>query len=94
MTRAQAEAEARRRWGSIGRVEKRGSLCVVGLLKPPMIRGGKPGVGCKGSGKTWTAAFKDADRFEKENAPALKLMRESLAEINRFQEGGDDGRNV
>lgn len=71
MTKAQALAEARRRWGAIGHVELAKTVsgrkyCYVGTV-----------YGIAGSGYTWTDAFADAKQRikRKEGGKAWKPSR-------------------
>lgn len=84
MTRAQAVAEARRRWSAELKADEyayavgnwiengRRQVCEVGVMRLRDDLANHPAKGwppyweLRGSGKTWEAAFADADRREQE----------------------------
>jgi hypothetical protein len=62
MTRDEAQAEARRRWGSDGYAWTDSAGYRVGVIPRDKITGGI----IRGRGPTYEAAFADADRRERE----------------------------
>ena len=64
MTRAEALAEARRRWGPDAGLHHYGSGVAVGVYAHSALATA-PLAQVFGSGKTWECAFADADRRER-----------------------------